>query len=350
MKACVLHAVGDLRYEDVKTPVPGSDEVLLRVGACGVCGSDIPRVFVKGTYQFPTIPGHELAGEIVSVGKFGDPNIVGKLAAVFPLIPCRHCEACEIGEYAQCLHYNYLGSRCDGGFAEYVRVPIWNLVLVPDGVTLEEAAMTEPAAVAIHALRQAGIDIGDTVVIFGAGPIGLMIALWAEAWGAGRVLLIDIDDTKLAFAAELGFRDTFNARTRDAVAWVQEMTDLGGDVIVEASGSSVAFDQAMRVARPFGRVVLMGNPDSDMTLSAQAYSAILRKQLTLHGTWNSSFNDLPRNEWHLALDFMANGKLNLKPLITQRVGLEGLIDSLKMIRDRAQFSNKVMFVNNLSEE
>jgi L-iditol 2-dehydrogenase len=348
MKACVLHAVGDLRFEDVQTPTPGNDEVLLKVGACGVCGSDIPRVFSKGTYHFPTIPGHELAGEIVQVGKYGDPSIQGKLAAVFPLIPCRHCAACEIGEYAQCSHYNYLGSRCDGGFAEYVRVPIWNLVLVPDGVSLEEAAMTEPAAVAIHALRQAGVDIGDTVVIFGAGSIGLMLALWSQAWGASRVLLIDIDDAKLDFAAKLGFRHGINAKRTDPVAWVQEMTELGGDLIVEASGSSVAFDQCMRVARPFGRVVLMGNPEGEMHLSSDGYSSILRKELVLHGTWNSTYSELPHNEWHLALDFMASGKLNLKSLITQRVALDRLPDTLAKVRDRAEFTNKVMFVNEQS--
>jgi len=345
MNACVLHAIGDLRHETVPTPEPCAGEVLLRVGACGVCGSDIPRVFVKGTYRFPTIPGHELAGVIERVGPGVDSSLAGKAAAVFPLIPCRACALCEIGEYAQCADYNYLGSRCDGGFAEYVRVPVWNLLPLPDGLSIEEAAMTEPAAVAVHALRQAGIDIGDSVLIMGAGPIGLMLAMWARAWGAGKILLADIDEKRLVFARGLGFTDVCNVREVELAAWVSDTTSSGADLVVEASGSSTAFEQCMLAARVFGRVVLMGNPDGDMRLSQQAYWAILRKQLKIFGTWNSCYSNLPRNEWKLALDFMASGKLSLKPLITQRVGLDGLFDAMKHMRDRTAFSNKVMYVS-----
>lgn len=345
MKACVLHAVGDLRHESVPTPQPAAGEVLLRVGACGVCGSDIPRVFVKGTYRFPTIPGHELAGVVEHVGDGVDTALVGKTASVFPLIPCRACALCEVGEYAQCADYDYLGSRCDGGFAEYVRVPVWNLLPLPDGVSIEEAAMTESAAVAVHALRQAGIDIGDAVLIMGAGPIGLMLAMWARAWGAGKVLLADIDDKKLAFARGLGFDNTCNVRETELTAWLSGVTSAGADLVVEASGSSAAFEQCMLAARTFGRVVLMGNPDGDMRLSQDAYWAILRKQLKVSGTWNSSYSNLPRNEWKLALDFMASGRLNLKPLVTHRVGLDTLFDAMKRIRDRTEFSNKVLYVS-----
>ena len=170
MKACVLHAIGDLRTEEVTVPVPGPGWVLVKVAACGVCGSDIPRVFEKGTYRFPLIPGHEFAGVVDAVGEGVDAARIGQRAAVFPLVPCMRCAMCAVGAYAQCADYDYLGSRCDGAFAEYVVAPEWNLVPVPDGLSLEEAAMCEPAAVAAHALRQAKIDLGATVAIFGAGP------------------------------------------------------------------------------------------------------------------------------------------------------------------------------------
>lgn len=345
MKACVLHAIGDLRHEEINTPTPGEGEVIVRVGACGVCGSDIPRIFVKGTYSFPTVPGHELAGTVTELGPDVDPEWMNKRVAVFPLIPCRKCSLCEIGEYAQCTHYDYLGSRCDGGFAEYVRVPVWNLVPVPDGVTMEEAAMVEPAAVAIHALRQTGIDMGAHVAIFGAGPIGLLVGLWARAWGAGEVYLIDIDDARLEFAASIGFRQLCNARTKSPSAWIAETTGLGADVTVEASGSASALNEAILAARPFGEVILLGNPDTDMTLAQSAYSAVLRKQLRLAGTWNSSYSALPRNEWSLALDSMASGAIDVKPLVTHRVNLNGLNAALTDIKDRRTFSNKVMYVD-----
>ena len=132
MKALNLHAVGDLRYEDVPMPVRQAGEVLLKVHACGICGSDLPRVFTKGTYHFPTIPGHEFAGEIVEAD---DPSLVGRRAAVFPLLPCRKCEACQVGEYAQCSDYDYYGSRRDGAFAEYIAVKEWNLVFFDDSLS-----------------------------------------------------------------------------------------------------------------------------------------------------------------------------------------------------------------------
>ena len=189
MKALNLHAVGDLRYEDVPMPVRQAGEVLLKVHACGICGSDLPRVFTKGTYHFPTIPGHEFAGEIVEAD---DPSLVGRRAAVFPLLPCRKCEACQVGEYAQCSDYDYYGSRRDGAFAEYIAVKEWNLVFFDDSLSYEEAAMCEPAAVALHAIGQASVGIGDTVAVFGAGPIGIMLGLWARTAGAFRVILCDI--------------------------------------------------------------------------------------------------------------------------------------------------------------
>ncbi|MBN2310285.1 MAG: galactitol-1-phosphate 5-dehydrogenase [Candidatus Hydrogenedentes bacterium] len=345
MKACVLHGVGDLRYEDVPPPEPGPGEILLAVGACGVCGSDLPRVFVKGTYRFPTIPGHEFAGRVADVGKGVDPALIGRAFAVFPLIPCGRCPMCRVGEYAQCADYDYLGSRSNGAFAEYVCAPAWNLVAVPDGLSLEEAAMAEPAAVAVHALSRGGADAGDAVLIFGAGPIGLMIAMWARIRGAGKVLLVDIDPRKLDFAGTLGFAHRFNSKEGGLDAWIRTETGRGADLVVEASGSSAAFAQCMPAARTFGRVVLMGNPAGEMRLPQDAYWAILRKQLTVTGTWNSRFSDLPRNEWALALDTMASGALNVKPLITHRVTLEQLPGTLAGIRDQSEFSNKVMCVN-----
>ncbi len=345
MNACVLHAVGDLRFESLKTPMPRKGEVLLRVAACGVCGSDLPRVFSKGTYSFPMIPGHEFAGVVENTGPEVDSAWIGRRVAVFPLIPCRRCAPCAVGAYAQCQDYDYLGSRSNGAFAEFVCVPEWNLLPVPGDVSLEEAALAEPAAVAVHALRRAGLDIGDTVLIFGAGPIGLMLGKWAEAWGASKVMLVDIDREKLRFAKKLGFLHLLDARDADVPQWVMNKTGRGADVVIEGSGSSAAFEQSMACARPFGAVVLMGNPAGPMTLSQNAYWAILRKELRVLGTWNSSYTDLPRNEWTLALEAMESGKLDVTPLITHRTGLDGLPALLAMMQARTVFFNKVMFVN-----
>jgi L-iditol 2-dehydrogenase len=345
MKAWVLHAVGDLRFDEVAVPQPNRGEVLLKVKACGICGSDIPRVFTKGTYHFPTIPGHEFSGQVVEVGDGVNPGLIGQRAAVFPLMPCGECSSCQVGQYAQCENYNYLGSRCDGAFAEYVCCPVWNLLMIPEGLSFEEAAMVEPGAVAVHALRQGGIDIGDSVLIYGAGPIGLMLATWARLWGAANVLMVDIDEQKLTFARQQGFDDVFNGRDGDVINWVKARTGRGADVTIEGAGSSVSFEQCMHTTRPFGKVVLMGNPAGDMKLSQNGYWQILRKQLTVVGTWNSVYADSPKNEWKLVLQAMASGQLNVKPFITHKVAIEDVYDHLVMMRDGTAFYNKVMYTN-----
>jgi L-iditol 2-dehydrogenase len=343
MKACVLHNIGDLRYEDVARPEPGDGEVLLRIRASGICGSDVQRVFSKGTYHFPTIPGHEFAGEIVSAGGGVSSSLIGRRAAVFPLIPCMKCSLCSVGEYAQCKEYNYYGSRCDGGFAEYLAVKEWNLVFVPPEVSFEEAAMCEPAAVAIHALSQTRIDFGDSVTIYGAGTIGLILGKIAKARGASKVILVDIDSRKLDFAQSLGFEYTVNSLNGDAPAAIYELTcGRGSDVTVEGTGVSAALADCLRSAAAFGRVVLMGNPAGDMNMPREAYWEILRKQLTLSGTWNSSYNGM-KNDWNKAIEAMPD--LNLKQLITHRFDFSRCGEAFEVMRDPGHFTVKVMFIN-----
>lgn len=340
MNACVLHAVGDLRVEQIPMPQRKPGEVLLKIKASGICGSDLPRVFEKGTYHFPTIPGHEFAGEVVEADR---PELIGRRAAVFPLLPCMRCEACLAEEYAQCNNYNYFGSRCDGGFAEYICVPEWNLVNVPDGVGLEEAAMSEPAAVARHAVITGGVKRGETVAIFGAGPIGLMLALWAKTSGASRIILADIDAYKVEFARKMGF-EAVNGREEDAVETIRQRTGgRGADVCIEGAGASQAWEQCLCSAAAFGRVVLMGNPSGDMKLTQKGYWEILRKQLTLKGTWNSSFSSRA-NDWTAALEAMGTGKLNVKPLVSHRFQLSQCREAFDVMRRREGWVNKVMFL------
>jgi len=344
MKACNLYGVGDLRYEEVPVPEMKADEVLLRVEAAGICGSDIPRVFDKGTYHFPTIVGHEFAGVICEVNP-GDESLKGKTAAVFPLIPCRKCAACQIGEYAECSDYDYYGSRRDGGFAEYIAVKKWNLVFVPDGIPVEYAAMAEPCSVAIHAMGQGGVNLGDTVIIFGAGTIGLLAAQVARGWGAAQVILADTDPAKLEFARRLGFEHCVDPRSQDAAEYVRSINNgKGADLALEAAGVASAVEGCLLAARSFGRVVLMGNPARNMDLSQKAYWEILRKQLTLRGTWNSSYNDV-RNDWKLAIQCMERNIFELSRLITHRFSFAECNRAFELARKRNEFWVKIMFIN-----
>ena len=345
MKACVLHGINDLRYEDVETPRPREGEVLLKIRASGICGSDIARVFSKGTYHFPTIPGHEFSGEIIETGEGVPRSNLGRKAVVFPLLPCRACDMCEVGEYASCRNYNYFGSRCDGGFAEFIAVPVWNLILADPSLSFEEAAMAEPAAVSLHALSRARLQLGDTLAVYGAGPIGLMLAEFAKASGARKVIIADIDESKLSFARSLGYTDTVNSLDADHLADMMRLTSgKGVDIAVECSGASSALANCLQCVKPQGEVVLMGNPLSDMHLDQKFYWEVLRKQLSLHGTWNSSYTQ-KKNDWQTAIDSMATGRLNVKPFITHRFELKDCNQALLLMKDKTEFYNKVMFIN-----
>ena len=161
IKALVLHEVGKLTLDEIDNYKLKKDWVLVKLKYCGICSSDIERVFVNGTYHFPTIPGHEMAGEIVCVNDC-DEKILGKSVCIFPMLPCMKCEACKKGEYAQCANYNYFGSRCDGGFSEYLLVPKWNLVFF-DNVSYKVASLCEPSAVSLHAVNLMNIKKNDNI-------------------------------------------------------------------------------------------------------------------------------------------------------------------------------------------
>jgi len=331
MNAAVLHAVGDIRYEKVEIPEIKSGEVLLKVKACGICGSDIPRVFEKGTYHFPTIPGHEFAGQIVEVNS-GDEELIGKKAAIFPLLPCRKCAACEIGEYANCSDYDYYGSRRDGGFAEYMAIDKRNLIFLSDNISYAAASLCEPGAVARSAVRKLSVKIGDLVVVYGAGPIGLIAAQWARVAGASCVRIVDISPEKLEFAKKYGFLS------------YDETKDGKADAIIEGTGVSIALNNAINAVKTHGHIVLMGNPAQDMTIKQSTYSQILRKEITFTGTWNSSYNSVI-NDWEKTAEAMGNGTIDYESLITHRFPLSKCNEALEMMRGRKEFYTKVTFIN-----
>ncbi len=353
MKALVLHAVGDLRYEEVPLPEPGEGEVLVRVAYCGVCGSDIPRIFSKGTYRFPLIPGHEFAGVVERCAGGVADFAPGERVTVFPLIWCGQCAACEKGKYVQCENYDYLGSRRDGAFAEYVTAPARNLLRVPEGVSLQEAAMTEPAAVALHALHRAGgCYPGETVAIFGAGPIGLMVAQWARAMGALQIVLFDVVTEKLQLARALGFSHAYHSAQDAPEQVIASLTEgHGAHLCIEAAGVPATLLQACACARRGGRVVILGNPTAEVTFPVSLLSQLMRREVNLYGTWNSDYAVYSTDDdWHTTLRAMASGGLNLKPLVTHRVPLSRAVDTLQAMHERKGFFCKVLIHPDGQEE
>ncbi len=362
MKAQVLYGIGNLKYTDVKMPVPGDGEALVRVTRCGICGSDIPRIYKTGAHNMPLVPGHEMAGV---VEKCADrPELVGKRVGIFPLIPCRKCPQCEAHHYEMCENYNYLGSRCDGGFAEYVKVPAWNLLLIPDEVSDDEAAMLEPMAVAVHAIRQVGLseDLGDfgvsghtdisNIVICGLGTIGLFVAMFLWDAGYQNVFCLGNKDIQRKKLLGMGYDEAqfCDVRVTDPEQYVLEKT--GGkraDYYFECIGRSENYGQAIALTGPLGKVMLVGNPAGDMELSREVYWKILRNQMTLKGTWNSSYPE----DWEYVVKRLSfwgverNGRNVPEPetLITHRFGLEDMALGLQIMRDKSEEYIKVMVDN-----
>ncbi len=342
MKALVLRANGRLAVEERAAPLgPSEPCAVVRVAACGVCGSDIPRAFDGGAYHYPLVLGHEFSGvveEPMPGGKLGR----GTRVAVFPLLPCRKCKPCSTGEYAQCTGYDYYGSRRDGGMEEFVRVPEWNLFPVPEHVKLLHAAMVEPAAVALHGVRRMRVRAGDAGAVFGAGPIGNITAQWLRIHGCRRVYVVDVDARKLDIASRMGF-EPVDARAGDPVRAIREATEGEGAArVVEACGLPATFAQALAAAGTGGEVVFMGNIHGTFQLEEKAFSAVLRKELAIYGTWNSKVVPAGQDDWSTVLAYL-DRELDVAPLISDTPGLEDGPEILASVRERKTFHNKVVF-------
>lgn len=369
MKAWVLQGIDSLVLKEVPVPALGSGEVLVAVRAAGICGSDIPRVYRTGAHRHPLIPGHEFSGEVVELGENVDRSWLGKRVGVFPLIPCRSCEPCRRKQYEMCRNYDYLGSRRDGGFAEYVAVPVWNLLTLPQSVSYEEAAMLEPMAVAVHAMRrmlsESDIWISEngkragfageaeaekkagniSVAVCGLGTIGLLLLMFLKEAGIREVYAVGNKDFQKEMAKKLGVTEEFycDSRRQDQHQWLMERTGgRGVDQYYECVGKSETYELAVDGTAPAGRVVLVGNPYSDMMLKKEVYWKILRNQLTILGTWNSSFTQEAGDDWHYVLERLAQGRIAPAGMISHRFALAELRKGLELMRDKREDYVKVM--------
>lgn len=343
MKALVLEENSVLKVNEDR-PLPpevSPDSLLIQIAACGICGSDIPRGFHGGAYHYPLVMGHEFSG-VVAEDRIGSKYKKGDRVAVFPLIPTNTNEkAYQTGDYAQLKEYNYFGSRCDGAFAEFLRVPESNLFLIPNHVSTLHASMTEPAAVALHGVRKMHIKAGDFGVVIGAGPIGNMTAQWLRIHGCKDVALIDIDPKKLKIAEEMGFI-MINGLESDPVQTVLELTQgEGAQRVVEACGLATTFRQALAMASRAGEVVFMGNIHGEFTMDEKDFSSLLRRELTIYGTWNSKIIPTGDDDWSTVLKYM-DKELIVAPLISDVVTIEEAPAIFESILHKKKFHNKVI--------
>lgn len=345
MNAYVLKAKNSFGIQSVSMPILKNNEVMINVKAVGICGSDIPRIYTEEAHVYPLIPGHEFSGIVTEIGLSADSSWNGKRVGVYPLIPCGKCIPCCNNKYEMCRNYNYLGSRKNGGFAEYVAVPEQNLILLSDNVTYEEAALLEPMAVAIHAMREINVKKQETVVIFGMGTIGLLLYMVLKEAGVKHIYAVGNKKIQQAKLIQMGIleNDYFDSRNQSIEQWISEKTNgIGADISFECVGKNTTILQAITSTKAGGKVMLVGNPHSDIKFTKSIYWKILRNQLTVKGTWNSSFVHNEKDDWHYALDLISKKQNILANLITHRLSFDELEKGLEIMRDKKEEYVKII--------
>ena len=330
MKAVIYYDVDDFRVEDVSIPKIGSDEILVRVRACGLCTTDLFKAMYRGAKP-GSVFGHEISGDVADVGPKVTKFEAGNRVAVLHHVPCGACYYCMHGQEPLCDQYRRTNVD-PGGFAEYIRV-IPELaqkvvVEIPDDMTYEEATMIEPTACCVRAAKKSGITPGDTVLVIGGGPLGLLNAQMAKYMGASQVIVSDHHDFRVEMAKKLGVDQAFNAKKISIEEKVRELTqDRGADLIIVAVASTEAIHQGIMMVRWGGRICVFGDfrdvPQPNVEVDPKL---MLRDDVTLFGSWGCAPQD-----YHIAFNMIRTGRVKVREMITHTFPIEQFAEALKVV-------------------
>lgn len=338
MMAIVCHGPKDYRVEQVERPVPAEREMVIRIAACGVCASDCKcwsgaLMFWGGDNPWvkaPVVPGHEFFGYVEEVGAGAEEHFgvaIGDRVIAEQIVPCDRCRYCRSGKYWMCEVHNIFGFQrhvAEGGMAEFMRIPTTARVhKIPDGISLDDAAIIEPLACAIHTINRAEIQLDDVVVIAGAGPIGLMMVQVAKLKTPKKLIAIDVVPDRLALAKQYGADVVINPREEDALAIVRSLTEgYGCDVYIEATGSPSGVEQGLDLVRRLGRFVefsVFGAPTTvDWSIIGD------RKELDVRGAHLGPYC------YPIAIDLLARGLVTSKDIVTHRYAFEDWDEAIVM--------------------
>ena len=344
MKAGVVHARNDIRYEDIKKPEIEPGKVIVKVKYTGICGSDVPRVNGDACHYYPNVLGHEFSGVVDEVGEGVTTLKKGDRVAGVPLVPCMKCADCQKGNYSLCKHYSFIGSREFGRFAEYVQVPEKNAVKFADEVSFEQGALFEPATVALHGLRRVDYKGGKTVAILGGGTIGMMTAQWAKIFGAKSVTVFDIVDERLELAKRLGADYGVNSGAADFMDQVNEITGgRGFDYVYETAGNTITMKMAFKLAANKAGVCFIGTPTKELSFTVDEWEAINRKEFILTGSWMSYSAPFPGDEWDLTAHYFSTGELKYDDsFIFKKMPLSQIADAFEMFKTPGLVKGKIL--------
>nr|CAH0111454.1 unnamed protein product [Daphnia galeata] len=339
--SAVLYSVNDLRLENRAVPQAQKNEVLLRMDKVGICGSDV-HYWVNGrigdfVVTKPMVLGHEAAGVVHEVGEGVTHLKPGDRVAIEPGVPCRSCDYCKGGRYNLCLDIVFCATPpYDGNLARYYTHAADFCYKLPDHMTMEEGALLEPLSVAVHACRRAGVTIGQKILICGAGPIGLVCLLTAKAMGASSVIITDISESRLEVAKTLGADHTLLVGQEDAETLSKQVAGKLGqpsDVTIECSGAESSIRLAIFGTKSGGVVVLVGLGPAE--IKVPIVNAAVR-EVDIRGIFRYA------NCYPTALQLVASGRVNVKPLITHRFSLEETVKAFETARTGAGGAIKVM--------
>ncbi|MCD5390939.1 alcohol dehydrogenase catalytic domain-containing protein [candidate division NPL-UPA2 bacterium] len=330
MKAAVYYAPDDIRYEELPRPRIGKGEILVRVRSCGLCGTDISKI-VERMVSPPVVLGHEVAGDVVEAGEGVEKFRSGDRVFVAHHVPCFTCHYCRHGNHSLCQQFR--STNIDpGGFAEYIRVPAPNVekttLLLPKDLSYEEASLIESTACCLRAIRRCPIQPGDTVVVVGVGPMGLLNLQLALLLGVGQVIALDLIEQRLEVAKKFGAKHSLNPEREDPLEAVKQLTEgRGADVAIVSVGETSAIAQAIRLVRGGGTVTLFAEcpPHSSLSLDP---NIIYHSEVNLRGSYSST----PEGQG-IALELMKTGKLKIKELITHRFPLKKLSEAVTLARE-----------------
>ncbi|HEY3298182.1 MAG TPA: zinc-dependent alcohol dehydrogenase family protein, partial [Armatimonadota bacterium] len=303
-------------------PEIGESGVLVRVHACGICGTDIHILHGEHIVKFPVIPGHEFSGEIVEAGVAVTNVRVGDRVTVDPNIVDRTCFYCRRGEIHLCENLTAVGVNYNGGFAEYCSVPAVQAYKIPESVSLDEAAMVEPLACCIHGIDRAGIVPGDTVAILGAGAIGIMMVQLARIAGAKSIIVSEPDAKKRSLAAKMGADVQIDPAIQDVSSEIFGRTEVGADVVIESAGRPETSELAMKLARRGGTVLQFGVVSPDKLIKIAPYD-IFYRELTVKGSFVNPFTHAR------AIELLASKQVDLMPLVSHRFAIGNVAEALK---------------------
>jgi 2-desacetyl-2-hydroxyethyl bacteriochlorophyllide A dehydrogenase len=329
MRAIIIDTPGNVRVGNLPEPEPQADELVIRVDACGICGTDLHLIDGDSPLaRYPLVPGHEFAGEVVAVGSDiarangsgGTSLTIGSRVAIDPNLNCGCCESCRTGHENLCLNYRAIGVTINGAFAEYVAVPASRAYLLPDTMSLRAASLIEPVSCAVHGMHSLNPRSGDTFLIVGAGAMGLLLLQLALRGGAARVAMVDVNSQRLVGAEQLG-------ATRTYTSVQQALADepRGFNCVIDATGVAAAIEQAFLAVKRGGKFMMFGVASQDARVSLSPFR-IYNEEITIVGSMAVLFS------FQAALDLIGGGVINTEAMLTAALPLEDFSEALRLVR------------------